>query len=164
MKNRKRRISEVIDLIQNQPIGSQEELLRLLAERGYFVTQATLSRDLKMLRVTKTPTERGTYMFVLPDSDELQESSLQTVEKKMTPAQRNGIISISFSRNMVVIKTRNGYAPGLAHDIDFSKCSEILGTIPGANTVFAVLREDVTRKEACELFKHLLGVNEIYFK
>ncbi|MDE5976424.1 MAG: ArgR family transcriptional regulator, partial [Muribaculaceae bacterium] len=63
MKNRKKRIDLIIDLIKNQCIGSQEELADILSQKGHQVTQATLSRDLKMLRTTKVPTDRGTYMY-----------------------------------------------------------------------------------------------------
>ena len=62
MKNRKKRINLIIELIRNQCIGSQEELASALAKKGHPVTQATLSRDLKMLKTTKVPTDRGTYM------------------------------------------------------------------------------------------------------
>lgn len=59
MKNRKQRVEMMVDLIKNKCIGSQEELARLLEEAGFSVTQATLSRDLKMLKTTKIPTDRG---------------------------------------------------------------------------------------------------------
>lgn len=64
MKNRKKRIDIIIDIIRDNCIGSQEELAKMLEEQGHHVTQATLSRDLKMLRTTKVPTDRGTYMYV----------------------------------------------------------------------------------------------------
>ena len=73
MKNRKQRVELMVELIKNQCIGSQEELAGILAEHGYNVTQATLSRDLKMLRTTKVPTDRGTYMYMLPDSNSLKD-------------------------------------------------------------------------------------------
>ncbi|MDE6337823.1 MAG: arginine repressor, partial [Muribaculaceae bacterium] len=78
MKKRKKRIDLIIELIRNQCIGSQEELAAALAKKGHPVTQATLSRDLKMLRTTKVPTDRGTYMYVLPDSDSLKDKIINT--------------------------------------------------------------------------------------
>ena len=78
------------------------------------------------------------------------------------PARANyqsGFISLSFSGNIAVIKTRNGYASGLAYDIDVSGESEILGTIPGSDTIFAVLREDVSRERARQLFASILSID-----
>ena len=65
MKNRKQRIELMVKLIREKCIGSQEELANMLAEHGYNVTQATLSRDLKMLKTTKVPTDRGSYVYTL---------------------------------------------------------------------------------------------------
>lgn len=160
MKNRKQRVEVIVELIRNQCIGSQEELSSLLAERGHHVTQATLSRDLKMLRTTKVPTDRGTYAYVLPESNSLKDKLLSSGHLSTNANFQSGFLSLRFSRNIAVIKTRNGYAAGLAFDIDMSKTPEILGTIPGADTIFAVLREDVTREEAIAIFRRLLPLDK----
>lgn len=162
MKNRKDRVDLIVDLITNECISSQEELANRLAQEGYNVTQATLSRDLKMLKTTKVPTDRGTYMYILPDSNSLKDKLLAKGATNMTPNFTSGFISMTISGNMVVIKTRNGYAPGLAYDIDMSKAPEIIGTIPGSDTIFAVLREDVTREQAYEVFSRLLPLDKKY--
>lgn len=159
MKNRKQRVELIVDLIRNRCISSQEELAGILAENGYHVTQATLSRDLKMLKTTKVPTDRGTYMYILPDTNSLKDKLLATGQMSINPNYQSGFISIEFSGHMAVIKTRNGYAPGLAYDIDMSKCPEILGTIPGSDTIFAVLREDVTHEQAREVFGKFLPLD-----
>ena len=159
MKNRKKRIDLIIELIKNQCIGSQEELAEILAQKGHPVTQATLSRDLKMLRTTKVPTDRGTYMYVLPDSDSLKDRLLNFGQPLARANYQSGFISLQFSGHLAVIKTRNGYASGLAYDIDMSNYSEILGTISGTDTILAVLREDVSRSRAAELFSEILGVD-----
>lgn len=148
MKNRRKRVDIIIDLIRNQCVGSQEELARLLAEKGHHVTQATLSRDLKMLRTTKVPTDRGTYMYVLPDSDSLKDKILAFGQLPPHANYQSGFLSLAFSGNLCVIKTRNGYASGLAYDIDMGRAPEVLGTIPGSDTILVVLREDVTRDQA----------------
>lgn len=101
MKNRKKRIDVIVDLIRNNCIGSQEELAKILAEAGHTVTQATLSRDLKMLRTTKVPTERGTYMYVLPDSDSLKDKILNTGKVPARANYQSGLLSITFSRNLL---------------------------------------------------------------
>ena len=160
MKNRKKRVEVIIELIRSRCIPSQEELARLLAERGYKVTQATLSRDLKMLHTTKVPTDRGTYAYVLPDSNSLKDKLLAVGQLEMNANYQSGFISLEISRNIAVIKTRNGYASGLAYDIDMSNAPEILGTIPGSDTIFAVLREDVTPQKAREVFARFLPLED----
>ena len=156
MKNKKVRLQLIVELIKNNCIGSQDELARLLAARGYVVTQATLSRDLKQLRTTKVATDMGNFMYIIPDSNDLQDTMLSQGMSAAPAGQHAGFVSIQFSGHFAVIKTRNGYASGLAYDIDMSKTPEILGTIAGADTVFAVLREDVTHEDAMELFSRFL--------
>ncbi len=163
MKNRKKRIDLIIDLIRNQCIGNQEELADLLTQKGHKVTQATLSRDLKMLRTTKVPTDRGTYMYVLPDSDSLKDKILSFGQAPPRANYQSGFISLHFSGHLAVIKTRIGYAAGLAYDIDMRHSNDILGTIPGSDTILVVLREDVSREQAINLFADILdlSVNDI---
>lgn len=160
MKNRRKRVDVIIELIKNQCIGSQEELAEILAKKGHKVTQATLSRDLKMLRTTKVPTDRGTYMYVLPESDSLKDKILTAGQSPMRLNYQSGFLSIAKSNNIIVIKTRNGYASGLAYDIDMSHSPEILGTIPGSDTIFAVLNENVSKERAKELFSSILSIKE----
>lgn len=157
MKNKKSRLQQIVELINNNCIGSQEELSKMLATKGFMVTQATLSRDLKMLRITKVATDTGGYMYIIPDSNNIQDKLLQSGQM----IQKNhsaSFVSINFSHNIAVIKTRNGYASGLAYDIDMSKTPEILGTIAGADTVFAILREDVTHEQALQVFAKFLPI------
>ena len=132
----------------------------MLAEHGYQVTQATLSRDLKMLKTTKVPTDRGTYMYILPDNNVLKDKMLAHGATEMNANFSSGFVSLRLSGNMAVIKTRNGYAAGLAYDIDMSSRPEILGTIPGADTIFVVLREDVSHEQALEMFSKLLPLRD----
>lgn len=106
------------------------------------------------------PTDRGTYIYILPDSNTLKDKLLAKGGVAMSPNFQSGFISLQLSGNMAVIKTRNGYAAGLAYDIDMSQSPEILGTIPGSDTIFAVLREDVTHEQAMELFSQLLPLNK----
>lgn len=158
MKNRKKRIDIIVELIRSQCIGSQEELAHLLSEQGHSVTQATLSRDLKLLRTTKVPTDRGTYMYVLPDSDSLKDKILTTGILPPRANYHSGFLSIAFSRNLVVIKTRIGYASGLAYEIDVFNASEVVGTIPATDTILIVMREDVSRERTEELFAEILNL------
>lgn len=157
MKKRKSRLPVIVEILNEHSIGSQEELSKQLAARGYIVTQATLSRDLKMLRTTKVPTDLGGYRYIVadetrnPDIDP-HHPAANTIQSERHPAAQ----SLSISGNIAVIKTRNGYASGLAYDIDTLHSSHILGTIPGADTVFAVVNEKSTRRQLLELFASFL--------
>lgn len=160
MKNRKQRVELMMELIKNKCIGSQEELSAELAARGFIVTQATLSRDLKMLKTTKVPTDRGTYMYILPDQNSLRDKLLAKGQHIVNANFQSGFISLEFSGNMAVIKTRNGYAAGLAYDIDMCKSDAILGTIPGSDTIFAVLREGISHEDARHALSMVLPIDK----
>jgi len=143
MKNKSNRLDAIKIIISSKEIGSQEELLQELAGEGYSLTQATLSRDLKQLKVAKAASMNGNYVYVLPNN---------TMYKRMTDTQsardmlmHTGFISIEFSANLAVIKTRPGYASSLAYDIDNQELHEILGTIAGDDTIMLVLREGVSK-------------------
>lgn len=159
MKNRRKRIDLIIELIRNQCIGSQDELAGMLMQKGHNVTQATLSRDLKMLRTSKIPTSRGGYMYVLPDNESILEESERLSSPSIQPESRNGLLSIRLSGNIAVIKTRNGYASGLAYDIDMSGVKEIIGTIPGSDTILAVMRDGVDYEEAKSVFASIFSIS-----
>lgn len=160
MKNRKERIELMVKLIRNKCIGCQDELATLLEGHGFKVTQATLSRDLKMLKTTKVPTDRGTYVYTLPDSNTLKDKLLARGHMDLNTNYQSGFISLEFSRNIAVIKTRNGYAAGLAYDIDMHEFPEILGTIPGSDTIIAILREDVSHEEARAALSRILPLQQ----
>ena len=144
MKDKNNRLDAIKMIISSKEIGSQEELLQALSKEGFQLTQATLSRDLKQLKVAKAASMNGNYVYVLPNN---------TMYKRMVEPQsatemmmNNGFKSIEFSRNIAVIKTRPGYASSLAYDIDVHDIYEILGTIAGDDTIILVLREEVARE------------------
>lgn len=155
MKNRKSRLPVIVEILNDQNIGSQEELSRQLAARGFIVTQATLSRDLKMLRTTKVATEMGGYRYVVAE-DALQDEDNSKNQNSFHSGMHPATLSLSISGNIVVIKTRNGYASGLAYDMDMLQSEHLLGTIPGADTVFAVVNEKSTRRQLLEFFASFL--------
>ncbi len=150
MSRKNERIEALIEIIKNNNVGSQEELLKMLAEKGIYVTQAPLSRGLKMLKATTVPLGHGSYAYMLPDASTAR---INTGHRRSTEFMRhagNGFISLEFSNNIGVMLTRNGYASGIAYDIDMLNSPEIAGTIAGSNTVFLVLREGVTHEQARE--------------
>ena len=131
-------------LISSQELSSQEEVLKALSKEGYKLTQATLSRDLKQLKVAKAASMNGKYVYVLPNETMYKRVSnpRSLKEMMMTP----GFLSINFSGNMIVIKTRPGYASSIAYNIDNHDIPEILGTIAGDDTIFLVKKEDVSEE------------------
>ncbi|MBR5030614.1 MAG: hypothetical protein IKT03_05470 [Muribaculaceae bacterium] len=164
MKNKKERLKLIVNLVKKNCIGSQNELAEMLEMNGCKVTQATLSRDLKAMKITKVATNDGGYMYIIPDNNELQDRLLMSGRNSMTVQQQVGFISITFSGNIAVIKTRNGYAAGLAYDIDMSRSDAVLGTIAGADTVFAILREDLSHEDAIKFFSRFIPVDKMEFK
>ena len=132
-------------LISSKEMSSQEELLKALAIEGYNITQATLSRDLKQLKVAKAATMSGKYVYVLPNETMYRRVSKAASMKEML--QSTGFRSINFSGNMGVIKTRPGYASSIAYNIDNSDIPQILGTIAGDDTIFLVKKKGTTEEE-----------------
>lgn len=161
MSRKNDRIENLIEIIKNNNVGSQEELLRMLEERGIFVTQATLSRDLKMLKTTKVPLDHGAYAYMLPDASTFKLTGAGRRTSEISRHAVNGFISLEYSGNIAVLLTRNGYASGIAYDIDMLNAPEIAGTIAGVNTVFIVLREGVSHERATEVLSLILPVNKI---
>lgn len=154
MKNKNSRLDSIKIIISSKEIGSQEELLQELAKEGFQLTQATLSRDLKQLKVAKAASMNGNYVYVLPNN---------TMYKRMTEShtasemlRHNGFVSIEFSGNIAVIRTRPGYASSLAYDIDNNHTYEILGTIAGDDTIMLVLREGCTPTELKQSLSHII--------
>lgn len=142
MKAKTQRLEAVKMLISSQELGSQEEVLLALAKEGFKVTQATLSRDMKQLKVAKASTLNGKYVYVLPNETMYKRVTTQRLATEMM--QMSGFLSINFSGNLGVIKTRPGYASSIAYNIDSSGFEEFLGTIAGADTIFIALREGVS--------------------
>ncbi len=141
MKEKNNRLEALRLIISSQELGSQEELLRALQKEGFKLTQATLSRDLKQLKVAKAATMGGTYVYVLPnDSMYKRISSPSSIREMM---QMTGFVSIQFSGNMGIIKTRPGYASAMAWNIDNANIPSIIGSIAGNDTIFFVIQEGV---------------------
>lgn len=148
MKIKKNRLETLRMLISSRELGSQDELLDALQEEGFKLTQATLSRDLKQLKVAKAATMNGDYIYVLPNVTMYKRVSTPGQIKEMM--QIPGFVSINFSGNMGVIKTRPGYAASIAYNIDNSDIQQIIGTIAGDDTIFIVIKQGVEEEEIIE--------------
>ncbi|MEG1564460.1 MAG: arginine repressor [Bacteroides sp.] len=140
MKKKANRLDAIKMIISSQEIGSQDELLRSLTSEGFELTQATLSRDLKQLKVAKAASTNGRYVYVLPNDIMYKRTGDQTAGEML---KHSGFVSLQFSNNLAVIRTRPGYASSMAYDIDSNEWEGILGTIAGDDTILLVLREGI---------------------
>lgn len=154
MGTRNRRIEALKTAIAQQELGSQEEILQAIAKRGFVVTQASLSRDLRLLRAVKVLGKNGRKVYELPDETSYKRvsQSRSTQEMPLT----TGFESIHFSGNIAVIRTKPGYAASIAHHIDNSGVPEILGTIAGHDTIFALLTVGTMPAEAFDALAQII--------
>jgi transcriptional regulator of arginine metabolism len=149
MKERLARLKTVQKLIKTCRIESQETLLGYLQKEGFTVTQATLSRDLKLLKVGKISDGRNGYVYSLPGDEERQETERTSAHDFL-----RGYISIEWSGAMVVIKTYSGHSDAVALAVDTLALDDVLGTLAGRdNTVFVCLREGITGEDFMKRMK-----------
>ena len=127
------------NIIREQTVSSQDELLTLLADMGFDLTQATLSRDIKELKIVKTPTADGTYAYRLPNAGAA--SAFDPVLSSI------GFVNVEFSGNLAVIKTRPGYAMAIAGEIDAKAQDVIIGTVAGDDTILLIPKESISRED-----------------
>ena len=154
MKTKNNRLEALRMIISSRQLGSQEELLNALQEEGFQLTQATLSRDLKQLKVAKASTLRGNYVYVLPNDTMYKRVSTPSNVRDMMG--ESGLLSIKFSGNMGVIKTRPGYASAIAWNIDSKELPQILGSIAGDDTIFVVLKEGCEHEEVAKALAEIV--------
>ena len=148
MRNKNSRLETLKILISSQELCSQEEVLRALNKEGFQLTQATLSRDLKQLKVAKAASMNGKYVYVLPNETMYKRVTSPRMAREML--QMTGFLSIHFTGNLGVIKTRPGYASSIAYNIDSSDTPSILGTIAGDDTIFIAIKEGIRPDEIVE--------------
>ncbi len=142
VKERTLRLKAIKKIIKKNRIQSQESLLRYLEEQDFSVTQATLSRDLKILKVGKVSEGTQGYYYTLPSDEERRES-----ERNYVQDFQRGYVSLDFSANLAVVRTLVGHAVSVAIALDNLGLDDILGTVAGDDTVIAVLREGIGPKQ-----------------
>ncbi len=151
MKNKVKRFVAIQEIISTTVVGSQEELLQKLSEQGFELTQATLSRDLKQLKVSKTTNSKGEYIYQLPTRNISEEKHYSGEFSR-----GNTVLSTEFSGNIVVVHTRPGYASSLAYEIDEIAKETIIGTVAGEDTIIAVIKEGKTREDVTNSLAQLI--------
>jgi transcriptional regulator of arginine metabolism len=130
-----KRHAKVLEIIRGKSIETQEDLAASLQKEGFEVTQATVSRDIKELGITKTPTGSGRYRYVVP-----KERAFEDSRRRMGRLLRDSVVSIDYSENLLVIRTLTGNAHAVAAVIDNTGIPEIVGTIAGDDTILIVVK------------------------
>ena len=131
-----KRQNEIIQLISAKDIDTQEELASELRAKGYKVTQATVSRDIRELRLIKVSSKSGGFKYAKPERHEI------AVSERLTRILTDSLVSVDSSGNIIVVKTLSGSANVAAEALDNLGWQEILGTIAGDNTIFIVVRNE----------------------
>ncbi|HPY84649.1 arginine repressor [Ruminococcus sp. XPD3002] len=143
MKNRRHDL--ILEIINEQAVGTQEVLMKLLAERGVVTTQATLSRDIQQLSLVKQRDADGVYRYAMPASA-LTEKSLFA----------EAVVSVDYAMNTIVLKCRAGMAQGTCAAIDSVNHEGIVGTIAGDDTIFILVRSEADAKRLSKKFRNEL--------
>lgn len=138
---------EIRRLIASQNIASQDELMKLLEKQGFKLTQATLSRDLKYLKVAKMPDNNSGYVYILPDKEQIFE------EEESPGAGITGLVSIVYAQGMAILRTLPGHASSIAYTIDNLNAYEIAGTIAGDDTILLIPRDGVSKSDVVNLLR-----------
>lgn len=128
------RHARILDIIAEKPIETQDELLTILKSEGYKATQATISRDIKDLRLVKTLGSDGKYRYV---TAEINTTNLQSGFSSLLGT---AVVSIDRAENIVVVKTLSGMAQAICASLDSINYSSVVGTIAGDDTIFIACR------------------------
>ncbi len=143
---RKHRLKIIQKVLIDNYIKSQEEILLKLKEESITITQATLSRDLKYLKVLKILVPNVGYIYALPNDIKRLDSQSKSF------VNIEGVLSINFSQNIAVVHTLPGYATQICVNIDNAEIPEIIGTVAGDDTILAVIREDISQEQFKNIF------------
>ena len=145
MKNKRQ--ATILHLVAAQQIHTQGELTLALAQAGYTATQATISRDIRELRLTKEIGYSGLARYIAPREEDIS---------PMTRVLRTGLVSANYAGYMLVLKTRIGMGMAVATALDEMKYDEILGTVAGDDTVFCVIKTEIQAAQLKEEMEQLV--------
>ena len=149
MKNDRQR--RILEIVEREPIDTQEQLQQKLQEQGVTCTQATISRDIKQLHLIKEPVGHGQYRYTVSS----QRNRLNVADKLRT-IFRESIISVDFAQNIVVVKTMAGLANAAAAALDGMNVPDMVGTLAGDDTAFLLMRDTESARTFCEEIHEML--------
>ncbi len=147
------RQEKMLELISKYEIDTQDELIDRLRENGFEVTQATVSRDIRELKISKMTTGKGTYRYVLP------KQAAPGAGIKFNTALIDSLISVDYACNIVVLKTTPGLANAVAVGIDSMNLDQILGCVAGDDTIIIVSRSEDVAKGLADRFGDMIRVS-----
>ncbi|MGI6153938.1 MAG: arginine repressor [Christensenellaceae bacterium] len=145
-----KRQSKIVELIKTYEIDTQEELVQKLRESGYNVTQATVSRDIKELKLIKIQNAEGLYYYSLPKSTQANDSGI------LMRIFKDTVLTVHHAQNLVILKTITGSANAAAEMIDNLPDEIILGTLAGDNTIFVATATEQAAAQLSSKFTKLL--------
>ena len=146
-----RRHAKILDLIREQDIDTQEELLKKLRDCGFDVTQATVSRDIKELRLVKNLTSKGKYRY------STGQANARDISLKFYSLFSDSVLSVEAAQNIVVVKCITGMAQAVCASMDTINFQGIVGTLAGEDTILAVCKSNEIALERQEEFKKLMN-------
>ena len=146
-----KRQNKILEIIENNEVETQEELVALLNEAGYKVTQATISRDIKELHLIKVQASSGAYKYA--DNKKSKGNDMDILMRIF----RDTVVSIESAVNLVVIKTLSGSASAAAVVVDSMHYNGVLGTLAGDNTIFVATTSEQAAEEIVERFSKMLN-------
>ncbi len=142
---KKERQSKIIEIVRGGAVGTQDELVDELKRAGYDVSQATISRDIKELRLQKTADATNGYRYVLPS----EQQSGSGGDARLKTIFGQSVVKVDFAQNIVVIKTMPGLASAACAAVDGMHLDYVLGTLQGDDTGLVVVRDETSAKELC---------------
>lgn len=145
------RHQKIVELVENFEIETQEELAECLRKEGYQVTQATVSRDIRQLNLSKISLGNGKQKYIILKQDDNQ------IGEKYLRVLKDGFVSMDRAQNILVIKTVAGMAMAVAAAIDTMKLEEIVGSIAGDDTIMAAVRTNEDTELVMEKIRKVLG-------
>ncbi len=154
MRNKVQRQREIRKIIQQGDVRSQDDLLAELKSRGFKLTQATLSRDLKVLQVAKVSHPVRGYVYTIPEKGTEEQKPM--AEQNQVNFLADGFTELLFSGNLAVMKTMPGYANSIAVVIDKASPWEILGTVAGDDTILIIQREGISKVDLAEALVRIM--------
>ncbi len=146
------RQAKIMEIISTQDVETQEQLLQHLQEAGFHSTQATISRDIKELRIVKELTSLGTYRYCAAAKE-----VPNTFSNRLNTIFRECVTQFDYAQNIIVIHTLPGLADAAAAALDAMNMSVVLGTLAGDDTVFIVMRDTNAAAAFCGEIKSLIG-------
>ncbi len=150
MRNRDERLKAIKEIVLSERVASQDELLKKLKERGFSVTQATISRDINHLRLIKVRNYRQEEFYTL--DRKYQVGSLFNMDKLKSKFSES-VISVDRAKNILVIKTYPGEAQGVAAAVDGMNFVEILGTVAGDDSIICIAKDDGSAEKINKMLK-----------